>query len=162
MYSGFPGGSDSKEAICNAGHPGLTPGLGRSPGEGKECSVTQLCLTYGCSLCDPMDCHTPGFPVLHYLLEFAQTHVHWVGDAIQPSHPLSPPSPLALNLSQHHSLSQWVSSSHQVVNFSISSSNAYSGLIWPPTPVFLPGEFHGQRTLAGYSPWGHKETRLSR
>ena len=44
-------------------------------------------------LCDPMDCRTPGFPVLHYLLEFAQTHVHWVGDAIQLSHPLSPPSP---------------------------------------------------------------------
>jgi len=60
------------------------------------CSVTLLCLT----LCDSMDFSTPGFPVLHYLLEFAQTHVHWVGDAIQPSHPLSPPSPLAFNLSQ--------------------------------------------------------------
>ena len=74
------------------------------------CSVTQLCST----LCDPMDCSTPGFPVLHYLLEFALTHVHWVGDAIQPSHPVSPPSPLALDLSQHESLFQWVSSSHQV------------------------------------------------
>ena len=48
-----------------------------------------------------MDCSTPGFPVLHYLPEFAQTHVHWVNDAIQPSHPLSLPSPLALNLSPH-------------------------------------------------------------
>ena len=53
------------------------------------CSVTQLCPT----LCYPMNCSMPGFPVLHYLPEFAQTHVHWVGDAIQPSHPLSPPCP---------------------------------------------------------------------
>ena len=55
-----------------------------------------------------------GFPVLHHLPEFAQTHVHWVSDAIQPFCPLSPPSPLALNLSQHQGLFQWVSSSHQV------------------------------------------------
>ena len=52
-------------------------------------------------LCDPMDCSTPGFPVLHYLPEFAQTYVRWIGDAIQPSHPLPPSSPPALNLSQH-------------------------------------------------------------
>ena len=64
------------------------------------CSVAQLCLT----LCDPMDCSMPGFPVLHYLLEFAQTHVRWVNDAIQPSHPLLSPSPPALNLSQHQGL----------------------------------------------------------
>ena len=51
---------------------------------------------------------------LHYLLDFVQTHVHWVGDAIQPSHPLSSPSPLALNRSQHQGLFQWVISSHQV------------------------------------------------
>ena len=57
---------------------------------------------YGC--CDPMDCSTPGFPVLHYLSEFAQTHVLCVGDAIQPSHPLSSPFPPALNLSQHQGL----------------------------------------------------------
>ena len=61
-----------------------------------------------------MDCSTPGFPVFHCLPEFAQTHVHWVGDAIQPSHPLSPLSPPALNLSQHQSVFHWVSSSHQV------------------------------------------------
>ena len=66
------------------------------------------------TLCDLMDCSTPGFPVLHYLLEFAQTHAHWVGDAIQTSHPLSPPSPPAFNLSQHQGLFQWVNSSHQV------------------------------------------------
>ena len=61
------------------------------------CSVAQLCLP----LCDPMDCSMPGFPVLHHLLEPAQTHVHWVGDAMQSSHPLLSPSPPALNLSQH-------------------------------------------------------------
>ena len=61
-----------------------------------------------------MDCSTPGFPVLHCLLEFAQTHVHWVGNAIQPSHPLSPPSLPVLNLSQHQGLSQWVGSLHHV------------------------------------------------
>ena len=60
-----------------------------------------------------LDCSTPGLPLHHQLLEFTQTHVHWVSGAIQPSHPLSPPS-LALNLSQHHGLFQWVSSSHQV------------------------------------------------
>ena len=81
-----------------------------------------------------MDCSTPGFPVLHQLPEFAQTHVHQVNDTIQPSHPLSSPSPPAFNLSQHQGLFQWVSSSHQVVktgasSFSISPSNAYSGLI---------------------------------
>ena len=74
------------------------------------CSLAKLCLT----LWDPMDCSIPGFPVLHCLLELAQTHVHRVGDAIQPSHPLSSPPPPALNPSQHQGLSQWVSSSHKV------------------------------------------------
>ena len=73
------------------------------------CSVIQLCLT----LCDPMECSTPGFPVLHYLLEFAQTHVHPVGDAILPCHPLLSPSPPAFSLPQHQGLFQWVGSSHQ-------------------------------------------------
>ena len=68
----------------------------------------------GPNLCGPMDCSMPGLPVHHQLLEFAQTHVHCVGDAIQPSHPLLSPSPPALNLSQHQGLFQWVSSSHQV------------------------------------------------
>ena len=71
------------------------------------CSITQLYPT----LCNPMDCNTPGFRVLHHLLEFAQTHVHWVGDAIQPIHPLSFPSPPTFNLSQHQGLFPWVSSS---------------------------------------------------
>ena len=73
-------------------------------------SVAQSCPT----LCDPMDCSTPGFPVHHQLPEFTQTHVHWFGDAIQPTHPLSSPSPPAFNLSQHQGLLQWVSSLHQV------------------------------------------------
>ena len=73
-------------------------------------SVAQSCPT----ICDPMDCSTPGFPVHHQLPECTQTQVHWVGDAIQPSHPLSSPSPHAFNLSQHQGLFQWVSSLHQV------------------------------------------------
>ena len=73
-------------------------------------SVAQSCLT----LCNPMDCSTPGLPVYQQLPEFTQTHVHWIGDAIQPSHPLSSPSPPAFNLSQHLGFFQWVSSSHQV------------------------------------------------
>ena len=73
-------------------------------------SVAQLCPM----LCDPMDCSTPGFSVHHQLPEFTQTHVHQVSDAIQPSHPLSSPSPPALNLSQHQGLFQGVSSWHQV------------------------------------------------
>ena len=66
------------------------------------------------TLCDPMNRSTPGLPVHHQLPEFTQTHVHWVGDAIQPSHLLSSPSPPAPNPSQHHSLFQWVNSSHEV------------------------------------------------
>ena len=73
-------------------------------------SVAQSCPT----ICDPRNCSTPGLPVHHQLLEFTQTHIHWVTDAIQPSHPLSSPSPPAFNLSQNQGLFQWVSSSHQV------------------------------------------------
>ena len=73
------------------------------------CSVTKSCPT----LCDPMNCSTPVFPSIHYALEFSQTNVHLVSDAIQLSHPLLPSFPLALNLSQHQGLFQWVSSLHQ-------------------------------------------------
>ena len=73
-------------------------------------SVTQSCLT----LCDPVNCSTPGLPVHHQLSEFTQTLVHQVDDAIQPSHPLSSPSPPAPNPSQHQGLFQWVNSSHEV------------------------------------------------
>ena len=72
--------------------------------------AAQSCLT----LCDPMSCRMPGFLVHHQLLELAQTHVHQMGDAIQSSHPLLSPSPLAFNLSQHQGLFQGDSSSHQV------------------------------------------------
>ena len=87
-------------------------------------SVTESCQT----LCDPMDCSPSGLPVHHQLPELTQTHVHWVHDAIQPSHSLSSPSPLTFNLSQ------WVSSSHRVakvlgLQLLISPSNEYSGLI---------------------------------
>ena len=65
-------------------------------------SVTKSCMT----VCDPMECSMPGFPVHHHFSELAQTHVHKAGDAIQPSHPLSSPSPPAFNLSQHQGLFQ--------------------------------------------------------
>ena len=81
------------------------------PGENLGISsVTQLCLT----LCNPMDCSMPGLPVHHQLPELTHTHIHWVSDDIQPSHPLSSPSPPAFNLSQHQGLFEWVSSSHQM------------------------------------------------
>ena len=83
---------------------------------------------------DNVDCSTPGSPGLHYLPEFAQAHVHWACDAIYPPHPLSPPSPPALNLSQHQGLFQCVGISHQLakvleLSFSISPSSEYAGLI---------------------------------
>ena len=85
-------------------------------------------------LCDLMNCSTPGLPVHRQLLEFTQTHVHWVGGAIQPSHALSSPSPPAFNLSQHQGLSnesalhnRWPK--YWSFSFSISSSKEYSGLI---------------------------------
>ena len=94
-------------------------------------SVIEYCPT----LFNAMDCSTPGLPVHHQLLESNQTHVHWVGDAIQPSHPLSSPSPPALNLSQHRALFKWVSSWHQgpkywSFSFKISPSNEHLGLIF--------------------------------
>ena len=84
----------------------LTAGLRSSA---QFSSVAQLCLT----LCNAMSCSTPGLLVHHQLSESTQTHVHWVGDAIEPSHPLSSSSP-ALNLSQHQGLLKWVSLLHQV------------------------------------------------
>ena len=92
-------------------------------------TVTQSCLT----LCNPMDCRRPGLPVHHQLLELAQTHVHQVSDAMQPSNPLSSPSPPVFSLSQHQGLFQWVNSLHQaakVLELQLhQSSNEYSGLI---------------------------------
>ena len=85
------------------------------------------------------DCSRPGFPILHYPPEFAQTHIHWVGDAIQTSNPLSPPSPFAFNLSQHQGLYQWAVSSHQAVNvleLNQQPFNQYSELIFFRTGWF--------------------------
>ena len=120
----FPWWLSGKESACNAGDPGSISGSGRSSGGNplqdsslekpmdrgawwavvsvQVSSVTQSCPT----LCDPMNRSMPGLPVHHQLLEFTQTHVHQVGDAIQPSHPLSSPSPPAPNPSQHQSLFQ--------------------------------------------------------
>ena len=98
--------------ICAGVYPGITEQVlfyTLSEMFSDQFSHSVLSLT----LCDPMDCSTPGLPVHHRLSEFAQAHVHRVGDAIQPSHPLLPPSP-AFNLSQHQGIFQWVSSSHQV------------------------------------------------
>ena len=94
-------------------------------------SVTQSCLT----LCDPMDCSMPGFPVHHQILEHAQTHVHRVGDAIQPSHPLLFPSP-AFNLSQHQGLFQGVSSSHQVAKV-LEFQRQHHSFQWTPRTDLL-------------------------
>ena len=100
-------------------------------------SVAQSCLT----LCDPMDCSMQGLPVHHQLPEPTQTHVHWVGDAIQPSHPLSSPSPPAFNLAQNQVFSngsvliRWPK--YWSFSFSISPSNEYSGLISFIHMVFL-------------------------
>ena len=85
-------------------------------------------------VCDPMACRMSGLPIHHRFLEFTQTLVHWVGDAIHPSHPLSSPPPPALNLSQHQALFKWVSFWHQVAkywtfSFNISLSNGHPGLI---------------------------------
>ena len=94
------------------------------------CSVAQSCLT----LCNPMDCSTPGFPVLHHLPELAHTHVHPVGDAIPPSHPLSSPSPPAFSLSQHRVFSNESAlcimlPKYWSFSFTIIPSSEYSGLI---------------------------------
>ena len=135
VFLGFLCGSAGKESTCNVGDPGSIPGLGRYPGEGNGyplqyfslensmnyivhgvaksqkrlsnfhfhfSSVAQSCLI----CCDPMNHSMPGLPVHHQLLEFTQTHVHSVGDAIQPYHFLSSPSPPAPSPSQHHSLFQ--------------------------------------------------------
>ena len=95
--------------------PGIEPG---SPALSVQfSSVTQSCPT----LWDPMNRSTPGLPVHHHLPEFTQTHAHQVSDAIQPSHPLSSPSPPAPNPSQHQSLFQWVNSSHESQSIEVSA-----------------------------------------
>ena len=112
-------------------------------------SVTQSCLT----LCDPMNCSTPGLPVCHQFPEFTQTHVHWVGDAIQPSHPLSSTSPSALNLSQNQGLSKWISWSHQVAKV-LEFQLQHQSFQWTPrTDLLLDG-------LVG-PPWNPRDSQES-
>ena len=145
-----------------------------------SCWVAQSWLT----LCNSMDCRMPRFPVLHYFPEFAQTHVHWVHDAIWPCPPLLPPSP-ALNLSQHQGLFQWVSSSHYgegngtPLQYSCLENPMDAGALrvghdwatslslftfmhwrrkWQPTPVFLPRESQGRGSLVGCHLWGRTES----
>ena len=108
--------------------PGLTGIVSRCVSD--CCSVTHSCLT----LCDPKDCSTPGLPVHHQLSELAQTLFHWVGDAIQPSHPLSPPSPPAFNLSSirvfsNESVLHITWPKYWSFSYSIRTSSEYSGLI---------------------------------
>ena len=116
------------DVTCRVSLPSCSPGLevGQSQAEILArpfvtvlnllgSAVAQSCPT----LCDPTDCSTPGLPVHHQLLELAQTHVHRVGDATQPSHPLLSPSPPAFNLCQHQGLFKRVSSSHQVAEYCI-------------------------------------------
>ena len=110
-------------------------------------SVAQSCPT----LCDSMNRSTPGLPVHHQLPESTQTHVHRVGDAIQPSHPLSSPSPPALNLSQHQGLFKWVSSSHQVaktLEFQLQhQSDEHPGLLAVQGTLKSLLQHHGSKAL---------------
>ena len=112
-------------------------------------SVAQSCLT----LCNPMDCSRLGFPVHHQLPKLAQTNVHRVGDAIQPSYPLSPPSPPAFNLSQHQGLFQWVSSLHQVAK-DLELQLQYRSFQWIFKIDFL------QDWLV-WSPWSARDSQKS-
>ena len=98
----------------------------------QNANIVQLCPT----LCDPMDCSTPGLPVHHQLPESTQTHVHWVGDAIQPSHPLSSPSWSAFSLYQHQGLFKWVISLHQVAKV-LQFQLQHQPFQWTPRTDFL-------------------------
>ena len=125
-----------------------------------------LCLT----LCDPKDCSMLGLPVPHHLPEFVQVHVHWISDAIQPSHPLPPSSPFAFNFSLYRitikytvPFTGWASLVAQLVkNLPAMQETGVRLLGWEDlwSRKWQPmdrGEFHGQRALAGYSLWGRKE-----
>jgi len=109
-----PLSSPSPPAFNLSQHQSLFKWIKQSLKSVQSSSVDQSCPT----LCDPIDCSTPGFSVYHQLLELAQTHVHWVSDAIQASLPLSSPSLPVFNLSQHQGLFKWVNSSHQVAKVS--------------------------------------------
>ena len=111
------------------------------------CSVAKSCLT----LCGPTDCSMLGLPVPPHLLEFAQIYVHWISDVIQPSHPLSPASPSAFNLSQHQGLFQRVSCLHQVAKVLEFLTSAFYPSILPTNSkfklYFLPPSVTTSRTI---------------
>ena len=115
------------------------PVLGKATRQFRSIQFSwSVCLT----LCDPMDCSTPGFPVHHQVLELTQTHVHRVGDAIQPSHSLSSPSSPAFSLSQHQGLFQGVSSSHPVakvlslIQYSVDGQDCFPSLLFDLRPSY--------------------------
>ena len=129
-------------------------------------SVAQSCPT----LCDPRDCSTPGLPVHHQLLEFTQAHVHWVSDAIQPSHPLSSPSPPAFSLSQHQGLFHWVRSLHQVATVYSCFTMLLVSTLWQTVsaihlymyPLFLGVPFHlGHRRTLSRVPCATQQVLIS-
>ena len=105
------------------------------------------------ALCNPMDYSMSGLPVHYQLPEFTQTHVHWIGDAIQPYHPLLSPSPPAMNLSQHQSLSQWVSSSHQVTKL-LEFQLQHQSFQW----IFKTDFLYNWLVWSPYSPRGSQES----
>ena len=117
------------------------------------------------TLCNPMNCSTPGFSVHYHLPEFPQTHVHWVSDAIQPSHPLSPSSWSTVDLQccvccYIASYSVLYIYTHTYIYIYIyTHTHIYISQRrqWHPTPVLLPGKSHGWMSLVGYRPWGRKE-----
>ena len=122
-------------------------------------SVAKLCLT----LCHPMDCSTPGFPVLRYLPEFAQTHILWVGDVIPSSHPLLTLSPSALNMSQNQFLVHWVPPCvrwPKYWSFSIRPSNEYSELISSKIDWSEKAMASHSSTLVWKIPWMEEPGRL--
>ena len=96
-------------------------------------------------LCNSMDCSMPGLPVHHQLQKFTQTHVHWVGDAIQPSHPLSSPSPPDFNFAWHQGLFQWVSSLHHMIGVGVSAPASVLPMKWFPLrwTGWIPLQFKG-------------------
>ena len=134
----FPSGDRPQKTIRITTQPGIWVSLRMELGQGvfsgsvQFSSVAELCPT----LCDPMDCSTPGLPVHCQLPEFTQTHVRWVGVTIQPSHPLSSPSPPAFNLSQHQGLFKWVSPPHQVAKV-LEFQLHHQSLQWTPRTDLL-------------------------
>ena len=131
----FPAQGDLPDPEMELESPALAGGFFTTepPGKPEFQKLLSMSLSKSCpTLCSSIDCSMPCFTALYYLPEFAQTNVHWVSDAIQPSHPLLPSPPFAVDLSQHQGLFQWAGSSHQVAELlklqpQHHASNEYSG-----------------------------------